>query len=102
MRAAKIKHFLSFSDTAYGRAGETAAPEQEAKGRDRKWLLRRTNERDVAVAPEELDVGVDVVLGGNSVEDEIKAACMLLHLVRISGDDDFVGAEAERIFLLIG
>ena len=51
---------------------------------------------------EQVDVGVDVVIGGDGVEDEVEAAGVLLHLVRIAGDDDFVGPEAERVFLLVG
>ena len=49
----------------------------------------------------QVDVGIDIVIGGDGVEDEIEAAHMLLHLVVIAGDDDFVGAEAERRFLLV-
>ena len=51
---------------------------------------------------EQVDVGVDVVLGGDGVEDEVEAAGVLLHLVGIAGDDDLVGAEAERVLLLVG
>src|ERR1035441_5622940 len=46
--------------------------------------------------------GVDVVLGGDGVEDEVEAAGVLLHLAGVAGDDDFVGAKAERVFLLSG
>ena len=47
-------------------------------------------------------IGVDVVIGGDGVEDEVEAAGVLFHLVGIAGDDDFVGAEAERVLLLAG
>ena len=67
---------------------------------DGQRLLRRADEGDVAVAAEELNVGVDVVIGGDGVEDEVEAAGVLLHLVGIAGDDDLVGAEAERVLLL--
>ena len=40
------------------------------------------------------------MIGGDGVEDEVEAAGVLLHLVGVAGDDDFVGAEAERVFLL--
>jgi hypothetical protein len=49
-----------------------------------------------------LDIRVNVVIGGDGVEDEIEAASVLLHLVGVAGNDDFVGAEPERIFLLVG
>ena len=42
------------------------------------------------------------MIGGDGVEDEIEAAGVLLHLVGIAGDDDFVRAEAERVLLLAG
>ena len=42
------------------------------------------------------------MIGGDGVEDEVEAAGVLLHLVGIAGDDDFVGAEAERVFRLAG
>ena len=51
---------------------------------------------------EQVDVGVDVVLGGDGVEDEVEAAGVLRHLVGVLGDDDLVGAEAQRVVLLAG
>ena len=51
---------------------------------------------------EQVEIGVDVVIGGNGIEDEVEAARVLLHLVGIAGNDDFVGAEAERVLLLVG
>ena len=41
------------------------------------------------------------MIRGDGVEDEIEAALVLLHLVRIARDNDFVGAEAERVLLLV-
>ena len=52
--------------------------------------------------PQQIDVSVDVVLSGDSVENEVETAGMLLHLVRIPRDDDLVGSEAKRVFLLVG
>ena len=98
--AAEVEHLLGFGDAADGRAGETAAAHDQAEGRDGQRLLRRADEGDVAVAAEQVDVGVDVVIGGDGVEDEVEAAGVLLHLVGVAGDDDFVGTEAERVFLL--
>ena len=102
MCAAKIEHLLGLGDTADERAGEAAASEQKAEGCDGKRLRRRADEGKVAIAAEELDVRVNVVIGGDGVKDEVKAASVLLHLVGIAGNDDFVGAQAEPIFLLVG
>jgi hypothetical protein len=39
------------------------------------------------------------VVSGDGVEDEVEAAGMLLHSVRIARDNDFVSTETQRIFL---
>src|SRR6266542_330869 len=93
--SAEVEHLLRFANAADRRSGEAATPEQEAEGGDAERLLRRADEGDVAVAAEELDVRVDVVIGGHGVEDEIEAAGVLPHLVGVARDDDLVGAEAE-------
>ncbi len=46
-------------------------------------------------------IRVDVVVGGDRVEDEIEALGVLLHLVRILRNDDFVCAEADRVVFLL-
>ena len=55
---------------------------------------------DVSVATEQVEVGVDVVIGGDGIEDEVQAASVLLHLLSIGEDDDPVGTQAERVLLL--
>ncbi len=102
MCPAKVEHLLGFDDATYHRAGQTTASNDEAKGRDAKGLCGCTNKGDVAVAAEQVDIGVDVMISGDSVKDEIKAASVLLHLVCVVGDDDFVGTEAEGVSLLAG
>src|SRR5690348_11847006 len=44
MRAAKIEHLLSLSNTADGRTGEATAAEDQAEGRDPERLLRCTDQ----------------------------------------------------------
>ncbi len=100
--ATEIEHFLGLGDTADERAGEAAASEQQAESRDGERLLRRADEGEIPVAAEQVDIGVDVVIGGDGVEDEVEGAGVLLHLIGIAGDDDLMGAEAERVFLLTG
>src|ERR1035441_6523871 len=48
-----------------------------------------------------MDVSVYVVVGRDSVENEVEAASVLLHLVRMLRNDDLVRAEAESVILLI-
>jgi hypothetical protein len=40
------------------------------------------------------------VVSRDGVQDEVEAARVLLHLVRVTGEDDLSGAEAEGILLL--
>jgi hypothetical protein len=40
------------------------------------------------------------VLGGDGVEDEVEAAGVLAISFGVAGEDDFIGAEAERVVLL--
>ena len=77
-------------------------PKIRPKAETGSGFVRRADEGEVAVAAEQVDVGVDVVIGGDGVEDEVEAAGVLLHLVGVAGDDDFVGAEAEGVLLLAG
>ena len=100
--AAEVEHLLGFGDAADGRAGEAAAAHDQAEDGNGERLLRRADQGEVAVAAQQIEVSVDVVIGGDGVEDEVEAAGVLLHLVGIAGDDDFVRAEAKRVVFLVG
>jgi hypothetical protein len=92
MFATKVEHFLCLGNASDGRAREAATPQQETKGGDGKRFRRCADKGYVAVAAKELDVGVNVVFGRDSVEDEVKAAGVLLHLVSITGNNNIVSA----------
>ena len=77
-------------------------PKMRLNDGDRYRLLGRADQGQVAVAGEQAEQRVDVVVGGDSVEDEVEAARVLGHFVGVAGDDDFVGAEAEGVFFLVG
>jgi hypothetical protein len=49
----------------------------------------------------QFEIDVDVVIGGNGIEHKIEAARVFLHLVGIPGNDDFIGTEAESVFLFV-
>src|SRR5208337_66853 len=68
MCAAEIEHLLGLGDAADERAGETMASEQKAHCSDGERLRRRADEGEVAVAAEELDIRVNVMIGGDGVE----------------------------------
>ncbi len=101
--AAEVEHLLGLGDAADERAGEaTGGRRCRLKTETGKRLFRCADEDEVAVAAEEAEIGVDVVVGGDAVEDEIEAAGVLRHLVGVAGDDDFVGTEAQGVVLLAG
>ena len=84
--AAEVEHFLGFGDAADGRAGEAAAAHDQAEGRNGERFFRRADQGEIAIAAQQIDVGVDVVIGGDAVENEVEAAGVLLHLVGIARD----------------
>ena len=100
--AAEVEHLLGFGEAADERAREAAAREDEAEDGDGQRLLWRAHHGDVAVAAQQVDVGVDVVFGGHGVEDEVEAAGVLGHLVGVARDDNLIGAEAQSVVLLAG
>src|SRR6266496_558488 len=102
MLAAKIEHLLRFGDAANHRARETAAPADEVECRNAQRLRRSADKCKIATDAEQIDICVDVVIGGDGIEDKIETALVLFHLVRVARDNDFVGAEAERVFFLPG
>jgi hypothetical protein len=59
-------------------------PNRRPKARDGERLLRRADEGEVAIAAEEFDIGVNVVIGGDGVQDEVEAARVLLHLLAVA------------------
>ena len=72
-------------------------PKDEPENGDGQRLLRRAHHHHVAIAAQKAEIGVNVVIGGNSVENEVKAAGMLRHLIGVSRDDHLIGAEPKRI-----
>ena len=87
---AKVQHLLGFRDAANGRSGKAAPSKEKAKGSDGERLLWRADERDGAVPGQKVEVGINVVVRRDRIEDKVEAAGVLLHLVGIAGDDDFV------------
>ena len=102
IRAAEVEHLLRLGEAADERSGEAFAAKDQAKGRYGHRFVRCADERERAIGDEEIEVGVDVVIGGDGVEDEVKAANVLLHLVRVASEDDFIGTEAQRVVFFAG
>src|SRR5438477_4734993 len=67
---------------------------------NRERLRGSADHGKIAVHAEYIDVGIDVVIRGDGVENEIEAGGMLLHLVRVARENNFIGAEPERVLRL--
>ena len=102
MVAAEVEHLLGFSQAADGRAGKAAAAHDETEDGYGQRLFRRADHSEIAVAAKHVEIGVDVVIGGHGVEDEVEAARVLGHLVGVGGEDNLIGAEAQGIVFLFG
>src|SRR5882724_7401428 len=99
--AAKIEHLLRLRDTADAGPGETATPHDETERWNIQRLCRSTDERKIPIDAEQIEIRIDVVIGGNGVDDEIETAGVFLHFIRVARDDSFIGAEAERVVLFV-
>ncbi len=99
---AEIEHLLGLRDATNERTREMTPREDHAEGMERQRLFRHTDDNKITVELEHLEIGVDVMFGGNGIEDEIEAGRMLLHLVRVLRDNDFLRAELERVLSLAG
>ncbi len=100
--AAEIEHLLGLGDAADQRAGEIAALEDEREDAGRQRLFGRADLAQRSVALQEHEVGVDVVRRGHRVEDEVEAAGLGRHGVRVLRQHDFVGPERFRVRHLAG
>jgi hypothetical protein len=92
--AAEIQHLLRFLDAADERAGETFASKDQAAGVNGEWFGWNANLRERAVAFQQGEASVDVVLRGHGVEDEMKTVRLFLHRFFIAGDVDISVADA--------
>lgn len=71
MRTAEVQHFLGFLEATDDRAGEAAATEQQGESRNFERLFRGADQGHVAVTAEQIEIGIDVVIGGDGIEDEV-------------------------------
>src|SRR5471032_832044 len=101
MRGAKIEHLLGFGDAADQRAGHALAVERRFHIVDRRQRLERADHAQRAVAFEQLDVGIDVVLFRHRREHEIEAVPARLQR-RLVVLDDHVDAEIGGVIELLG
>ena len=79
---------------------EILPAKDQAADVDGKRFGRNTDLRERAVAFQQGEIGVDVVLRRHRVEDEMKTVGLLFHFVFIFGIDDFIRAEPQGILTL--
>ncbi len=60
-------------------------------------MFRCTNQRHGAIAAQQADKWVQIVPGGNGIENKVKTIGMLCHLAGIFRDHHFVCTEALTI-----
>lgn len=97
--AAEVQHLLRFRDAADQRTGDAAALHDQVEHlRRRVIVLRRADQRQGAVAAQQVEERIQIVLGRHRVEDEIEAVDVLRHLLRVARNHHFMGAEALGVF----
>src|SRR5215472_14928474 len=72
--AAKVQHLLGLCNTADVRAGEGTATEGEAECRDCQGSFGKSYEHKSTVRLEQIEVCIDVVLCGYTIENEVEGA----------------------------
>ena len=97
MLSTELEHLLSLGDAADAGATEVTAGHDDAEGVDGEGLLWHAYEAKSAVELEQRQVGVEVVLSGNAVEDEVERARVLRHRCGVGRDHDLVRAQAQAI-----
>jgi hypothetical protein len=68
----KVQHLLRFRNTADVGAGERRAPQSEAEGLDCQRCFGKSHEHEGPVRLEQVEVGIDVVLCGYAIENEVE------------------------------
>src|SRR5208337_245951 len=61
--SAKIEHLLGFADASNVRAGEVAIAHNQGERKHTERLRRRADDREITVAGEQVEIGIDVVIG---------------------------------------
>ena len=78
-----------------------AVTENERECSDAQRFRWSADHGEIAVQCEQIQISVEIVLGGDSIKNEVEAARVFLHLVTISGDDDLVSSKPKCVILLV-
>src|ERR1700730_8614861 len=84
---AEIQHLLSFANTSDGRTSQTVSPYYQIEGSHWSGFFRRAHQRHGAILLKERKVSIEVMVGGNCIQDEVETGGVFLHLLRVGGND---------------
>ncbi len=94
---AEVEHLLRLGDASDERAGKIPARHEQTEHVDGLRVERHADEYQRRVEVEQREVGVEVVVGGDRVEDHVEAAGVAGHGVGVLRDDHFVGAQPPPV-----
>ena len=97
MLSPEIEHLLGFADPANPGTAQLTALHQQTENLNRGRFGRGSHERHSVVALEQVEVNIQVVVGGNRVQNEVKAVDVFLHLRFVLRDDNFIRAHPLRV-----
>jgi hypothetical protein len=97
MLSTEIEHLLGFADRANPGTAQLTTLHQQTENLNRGRFGRGSHQRHSAVALEQVEVNIQVVVGGNSVQNEVKAVDVFLHLRFVLRDDNFIRAQPLRV-----
>ena len=101
MLGAVVEHLLRLANAADERSGKAAPAIDQPTGWQLGGLIGQAHQGHGGVAPQKVQVGQVVVGCAHRVQDEVKAASVFLHVRRIVGEDNIIGAQAAGIGLLV-
>ena len=103
MPGAKIQHVLRFLNAADQRPGQPPPLHDEVEHSWRRMRAGRCADQcHGAIEFQQHQKGVQIVRRRHGVEDEIEAAGMRGHFVRVFGHHNFLGPQPQRVVALAG
>jgi hypothetical protein len=74
---------------------------KKAEGSHGQRLFRRADQRQRSIPLQQIEIGVQIVLGGNRIQNKVETGQMLLHLRLVFLNHNFVSADAQRVDNLV-
>ena len=93
MFGAEVEHFLSLADAADHGAYDAFASGDDAKCGEVDGHGRSADKDQGAVSFQQSEVGAEVVLGGNGIDDEVEIVGVFGQRCLVLCEGEFMGAE---------